>query len=48
LSEPSPEIGLRGRLASRWSDANQLSLYLQWAKMLEVKNWSEITNMAAT
>jgi phenylpropionate dioxygenase-like ring-hydroxylating dioxygenase large terminal subunit len=48
LSEPTPEIGLRGRLASRWSDANQLSLYLQWAKMLEAKNWREITNMAVT
>jgi len=42
LSEPATEAGLRGRLASRWSDANQLSLYLHWAKVLEAKNWSEI------
>jgi phenylpropionate dioxygenase-like ring-hydroxylating dioxygenase large terminal subunit len=42
LSEPAAEIGLRGRLASRWSDSNQLSLYVHWAKMLEAKDWSEI------
>jgi 3-phenylpropionate/trans-cinnamate dioxygenase alpha subunit len=42
LSEPAAEIGLRGRLASRWSDSNQLSLYVHWAKMLDGKDWSEI------
>jgi 3-phenylpropionate/trans-cinnamate dioxygenase alpha subunit len=42
LSEPAAEIGLRGRLASRWSDSNQLSLYVHWAKMLEAKDWSEL------
>ena len=44
LSEPAPEIGLRGRLASRWSDSNQLSLYAYWAELLEAKNWSQITS----
>ena len=34
---------LRGRLTSRWSDNNQLSLYMHWAKVMEAKNWSEIT-----
>jgi hypothetical protein len=47
LTEPPTEVGLRGRLASRWSDSNQLSLYLHWAKMLEAKSWSEITGPAA-
>jgi 3-phenylpropionate/trans-cinnamate dioxygenase subunit alpha len=42
LSEPATEAALRGRLTSRWSDANQLSLYMHWAKMLESGNWSEI------
>jgi len=42
LNEPPLEPGLRGRLSSRWSDANQLSLYMHWAKVLEAKNWSEI------
>jgi 3-phenylpropionate/trans-cinnamate dioxygenase alpha subunit len=42
LSEPATEMGLRGRLASRWSDANQFSLYLHWAKVLEAESWSEI------
>jgi hypothetical protein len=42
LSEPEPEIGLRGRLASRWSDSNQLSLYVHWAKVLEAKDWADI------
>jgi 3-phenylpropionate/trans-cinnamate dioxygenase subunit alpha len=47
LSEPPTEVGLRGQLASRWSDSNQLSLYLHWAKMLESQNWSEITGTVA-
>ena len=42
LSKDTAESDLRGRLASRWSDSNQLSLYLHWAKLLEAKNWSEI------
>lgn len=46
LSEPAAQIGLRGRLASRWSDANQLSLYVHWAKLLEAKSWREISSAA--
>ncbi len=42
LSEETVDSDLRGRLASRWSDSNQLSLYMHWAKVLEAKNWSEI------
>jgi phenylpropionate dioxygenase-like ring-hydroxylating dioxygenase large terminal subunit len=34
--------GLRGRLASRFSDNNQMGLYMHWANMLEAKNWHEI------
>jgi 3-phenylpropionate/trans-cinnamate dioxygenase alpha subunit len=44
LTEEMNESGLRGRLASRWSDSNQLSLYMHWAKVLEAKNWDEIVN----
>jgi hypothetical protein len=44
LSEETTEPDLRGRLASRWSDSNQLSLYMHWASMLEAKDWSEITS----
>jgi phenylpropionate dioxygenase-like ring-hydroxylating dioxygenase large terminal subunit len=40
--EEITETGLRGQLSSRWSDSNQLSLYMHWAKMLEAKSWSEI------
>jgi len=47
LNEPASEIGLRGRLSSRWSDSNQLSLYLHWAKVLEAKNWNEIKGATA-
>ncbi len=48
-SEPAAaaDIGLRGRLASRWSDQNQLGLYLYWAKVLEAQNWDEIRGPAA-
>lgn len=41
-SERTTESDLRGRLADRWSDSNQLSLYLHWAKLLEAKSWSEM------
>jgi 3-phenylpropionate/trans-cinnamate dioxygenase alpha subunit len=44
LSEPPEEIGLRGRLASRWSDSNQLSLYFHWARMLEGRNWKDFAD----
>ena len=36
------EIDLPGRVKSRFSDNNQLSLYMHWAKMLQAKNWDEI------
>lgn len=45
-SEPLADVGLRGRMASRWSDQNQLGLYLHWAKVLEARNWDEIRNPA--
>jgi hypothetical protein len=41
-SEEVTATGLRGRLASRWSDSNQLNLYMHWAKVLEAKSWGEI------
>jgi phenylpropionate dioxygenase-like ring-hydroxylating dioxygenase large terminal subunit len=44
LSEEIAETDLRGRLASRWSDSNQLSLYMHWAKVLEAQNWSAIVS----
>jgi phenylpropionate dioxygenase-like ring-hydroxylating dioxygenase large terminal subunit len=47
LKEETSEPGLRGRLTSRWSDANQLSLYMHWAKVLEGKTWSEIMSAPA-
>ena len=42
LSEPIMESDLRGRLASRWSDSNQMNLYLHWARLLEARGWSDI------
>jgi 3-phenylpropionate/trans-cinnamate dioxygenase alpha subunit len=42
LNEETNESYLRGRLASRWSDANQLNLYMHWAKVLQAKHWSDI------
>jgi 3-phenylpropionate/trans-cinnamate dioxygenase alpha subunit len=44
LTEETADSDLRGRLASRWSDSNQLSLYMHWAKILEAKNWHEIVS----
>ena len=44
LTEEAADSDLRGRLASRWSDSNQLSLYMHWAKILEAKNWHEIAS----
>lgn len=43
-SEEITETDLRGQLSSRWSDHNQLSLYMHWARVLEAKNWSEISS----
>jgi phenylpropionate dioxygenase-like ring-hydroxylating dioxygenase large terminal subunit len=42
LDETVCAPGLRGHVASRWSDSNQLRLYMHWAKMLEADRWSEI------
>jgi 3-phenylpropionate/trans-cinnamate dioxygenase alpha subunit len=42
VSKEITETDLRGRLASRWSDSNQLSLYMHWAEVLEAKSWGEI------
>jgi hypothetical protein len=41
-SEEIIENDLPGRLASRFSDNNQLNLYMHWAKMMEASNWNEI------
>jgi hypothetical protein len=46
LVEEPTGIALRGHLSSRWSDSNQLSLYMHWAKMLEAKGWNEIGTAA--
>jgi phenylpropionate dioxygenase-like ring-hydroxylating dioxygenase large terminal subunit len=41
-NEPPIEIALPGRAMSRFSDNNQLSFYLHWAKMLQAESWQEI------
>jgi hypothetical protein len=41
-NEPPVEIDLPGKIRSRFSDNNQLSLYMHWAKMLQANGWSEI------
>ena len=41
-NEPPIDIDLPGQIRSRFSDNNQLSLYMHWAKMLQAKNWHEI------
>lgn len=33
---------LRGRVANRWSDSNQLSIYQHWARLLEAKSWADL------
>jgi hypothetical protein len=43
-NEPPIELDLPGTVKSRFSDNNQLSLYMHWAKMLEAKNWGEIVS----
>ncbi|HWP57356.1 MAG TPA: SRPBCC family protein [Candidatus Acidoferrales bacterium] len=47
LNEETPETELPGRLASRWSDSNQLNFYLHWARMLDAKDWGEIKTTAS-
>jgi 3-phenylpropionate/trans-cinnamate dioxygenase subunit alpha len=41
-SDAPPEMGLPGRTMSRFSDNNQIAMYMHWAKMLEAKSWNEI------
>lgn len=41
-SEAIEAPGLRGRISSRWSDANQISMYLHWARLLEAASWKEM------
>jgi hypothetical protein len=43
-NEPPVELDLPGRVKSRFSDNNQLSLYLHWAKMLQANNWRELAS----
>jgi hypothetical protein len=38
------EIDLPGRVKSRFSDNNQLSLYMHWAKLLQANNWREVAS----
>ena len=46
LSDERQRAADRNRSArpskSRFSDNNQLSLYMHWAKVLQAKNWNEI------
>ena len=46
-NEPPIELDLPGQTMSRFSDNNQLNLYMHWAKVLEAKNWSEIKSAAS-
>jgi 3-phenylpropionate/trans-cinnamate dioxygenase alpha subunit len=41
-NEPPVDLPLPGRTMSRFSDNNQLNLYMHWAEMLEAKSWAEI------
>jgi hypothetical protein len=41
-NEPPVEVDLPGRVKSRFSDNNQLSFYMHWAKLLQARNWSEV------
>jgi hypothetical protein len=41
-NEPLVEVDLPGQVKSRFSDNNQLSMYMHWAEMLQDKSWSEI------
>jgi 3-phenylpropionate/trans-cinnamate dioxygenase subunit alpha len=46
-NEPPIELDLPGQTMSRFSDNNQLNLYMHWAKVLEAKNWREIKSTAS-
>jgi len=41
-NEPPIDIDLPGRTMSRFSDNNQLGMYMHWAKMLDAKSWSDV------
>jgi 3-phenylpropionate/trans-cinnamate dioxygenase alpha subunit len=41
-SDAPPPMGLPGRAMSRFSDHNQIAMYMHWARMLEAKSWNEI------
>jgi phenylpropionate dioxygenase-like ring-hydroxylating dioxygenase large terminal subunit len=41
-NEPPIDLALPGRTMSRFSDNNQLNLYMHWAKMLEGQSWNEV------
>jgi len=41
-NEPPLDIDLPGTVTSRFSDNNQLSLYMHWAKMLQAKSWNQL------
>jgi 3-phenylpropionate/trans-cinnamate dioxygenase alpha subunit len=41
-NEPPVEIDLPGTIKSRFSDNNQLNMYMHWAKMMQAKNWREV------
>jgi hypothetical protein len=43
-NEPPLEIDLPGTVTSRFSDNNQLSLYMHWAKMLQAKSWNRVAD----
>jgi phenylpropionate dioxygenase-like ring-hydroxylating dioxygenase large terminal subunit len=40
-NEPPFAIGLPGEIKSRFSDNNQMALYIHWAKMLQARDWSD-------
>ena len=41
-NEPPLELELPGKIRSRFSDNNQLSFYMHWARVLQAGRWSEI------
>ena len=41
-NEPPIGIDLPGQIRSRFSDNNQLSFYMHWARMLQAHDWSAI------
>jgi hypothetical protein len=41
-NEPPLELELPGKIRSRFSDNNQLSFYMHWARVLQAGRWNEI------